>query len=84
MSKKKVRIVMVEGCPCEVVEDGIELGVVVQCAATDIQSHRKLCVAPDGSFVLPNPFGNYMVDPSQPDQDATEAHLRRLAREMNA
>ena len=82
MSKKKGRIIRVNGCPCEVVEENVELGIVWQSGDVNAWpgEPRPLVVAPDGSFVLLNPFDLSMVSSAQPDRDAT---IRRLAREMN-
>lgn len=79
MAVKRGRIITVEGCPCEVVEENVELGIVWSSGDADAWpgEPRPLVVAPDGSFVLLNPFDTSMVSTVQPDRDAT---IRRLAK----
>lgn len=81
------RTIRMYGVPCEVLEEDVEVGIVMrngqeQRSGTLFSTPRMLVVAPDGSFVLPNPFGHEYVDPSQPNQSEMVSALRRMAKDL--
>lgn len=81
------RTIRMYGVPCEVLEEDVEVGIVMrngqeQRSGTLFSTPRMLVVAPDGSFVLPNPFGHEYVDPSQPNERKMVSALRRMAKDL--
>ena len=81
------RTIRMYGVPCEVLEEDVEAGIVMsdgqkQRSGTFLAIPRMLVVAPDGSFVLPNPFGHEYVDPSQPNERKMVSALRRMAKDL--
>jgi hypothetical protein len=81
------RTIRMYGVPCEVLEEDVEVGIVLEDGREELSSTffytpRMLVVAPDGSFVLPNPFGHEYVDMSQPNPSEMVSALRRMAKDI--
>lgn len=97
MSKKKGRIITVEGCPCEVIERvtfGVLFGGDAGRLTDTLAAHNYLVVAPDGTLLVAcdlddrgaeSPSGEPMVVNMVSERtEAWRAHVRRLAAELNA
>jgi hypothetical protein len=78
-TKKKPRTILVEECPCEVLEESVETGVVHQDESLR-PNLRPLVVAPNGELLLVIGSGVSICTPSY---TRLSGDLRRMARELS-